>query len=66
MSKDKFVPEENTFSFPVCNNCKHHISGFRCLAFDKIPEDILSGDNNHSQIIDGQEGEFVFEPEDQD
>lgn len=44
-----------------CIDCKNHIEGFKCKAFDSIPKDITSGENDHSQVIKGQKGDFVFE-----
>ncbi len=44
-----------------CNDCKNIIEGFKCKAFDLIPDDIISGENDHSQVIKGQKGDFVFD-----
>lgn len=32
-----------------------------CEAFQEIPAEILSGDNNHTTPIDGQRNDVVFE-----
>lgn len=48
----------------VCFNCKH----FRrfeggCKAFpDGIPDEITSGENEHSKPLAEQENDLVFEP----
>jgi hypothetical protein len=52
------------FHSPICNKCKHHIWFLKCKAFDKIPDDILDGDNNHEKPLEGQKGDFVFTPKD--
>jgi len=52
---------KNTFSEPVCNSCKHHISGLRCKAFNIIPDEILLGENNHSKPLKDQDNNIVFE-----
>ncbi len=49
----------------ICSKCKH----FRrfdggCDAFpDGIPDEITSGENNHSEPLKGQQNRIVFEPE---
>jgi hypothetical protein len=49
----------------ICSKCIH----FRrfdggCDAFpDGIPDEITSGEDNHSLPIDGQKNNIVFEPE---
>jgi len=50
----------------ICKKCKHldleNVAGFTCKAFpEEIPDEILLGEDDHSQIFDGQEGSFVFE-----
>ena len=52
----------NSF-FPICNNCKNKLENLSCKAFETIPDSILFGENNHSKIIEGQKGEYVFEEE---
>ena len=55
-------PEE---SLPVCNKCKHHTDGVHCMAFPfpkRIPDDILFGKSKHLTRIDGQTGDFIFQP----
>lgn len=49
-------------SQPICLDCKHFdIETFSCSAFDKIPEIILLGDNDHSKPLPEQENDIVFE-----
>ena len=52
---------EATQDFPHCNECKHHIDGLKCKAFDEIPLAILAGEDKHLVRINGQTGDFVFE-----
>lgn len=49
---------------PICFNCKHFdINTSKCPAFDgDIPEDILSGYDNHSEPLPEQDNDIVFEP----
>lgn len=56
------VLDRDPFIKPICNNCKHRIEAYKCKAFDRIPKDITFGRNNHSKIIPGQKGKFVFTP----
>lgn len=45
-----------------CDNCKHYLSELRCLAFpDGIPDDILSGEFDHTQPHEGDNG-IQYEP----
>jgi hypothetical protein len=47
----------------ICFQCVHFDGILGCPAFpDGIPEEILLGENDHSQIIKGQVGKFIFEP----
>ena len=55
------VATENTFCFPVCNKCKHHLGGDKCYAFDKIPKEILMGDTMHNKVLLEQKNDIVFE-----
>lgn len=43
---------------PSCLTCKHLISfsDKKCEAFEEIPEDILMGNNKHTQNIPGDKG----------
>jgi hypothetical protein len=56
------VTSKNTFSEPICNDCKHWNRGtLSCKAFSKIPIEILSGANSHSKPFPSQNNDFVFE-----
>lgn len=45
----------------ICNTCKH-LKGLKCPAFPNgIPMPYLSGDAEHGQVIQGQQGETVWE-----
>jgi hypothetical protein len=56
------VTSKNTFSEPICNNCKHWNKGtLSCKAFSRIPKEILSGYNDHSKPLLSQDNDFVFE-----
>jgi hypothetical protein len=51
-------------NFP-CGTCQHYrfFKLINCEAFPKgIPEDIILGDNRHTEIIPGQTNEFVYTP----
>jgi hypothetical protein len=54
----------------ACNTCKNYsrdkVSNGDypcCKAFDKIPNDILSGDNMHMKPLPDQKNNVVYEPE---
>ena len=52
------TPEE----FIKCTFCKHYNVGMSCIAFPNgIPEEILSGENDHTQPLPGQDNDIVFE-----
>jgi hypothetical protein len=57
----KISEKKDTFSFPSCNTCKHKLKGVECIAFKRIPIEILTGDNNHKKPLKGQKNEIVFE-----
>jgi hypothetical protein len=46
----------------ICFKCKH-FNEFEggCTAFDEIPEEILSGENDHSSPLPDQSNDIVFE-----
>lgn len=48
----------------MCEACKHHIKGgISCKAFDIIPLEIIeAGAESHDHVMQGQRGNFVFEP----
>ncbi len=60
---------DKTFEIPiyssVCTLCRHlqDIEAHRCLAFDKIPDIIWLGDNDHTEPYPGDNG-IQFEPVD--
>ena len=56
----EITTNKNTFSEPVCNKCVFHISGVKCKAFDRIPNEILTGENNHSKPLKDQENDIIF------
>jgi hypothetical protein len=51
----------------ICFGCRHwNNDKIQCPAFpypefDGVPEEILSGENDHSKIIEGQKGDYIFE-----
>lgn len=55
------------FRTPKCIRCKHYDSdglGITCKAFpDSIPDVILKGEE-HTAVIEGQVGDFVFDEKD--
>ena len=46
-----------------CQKCKHFYNfGFAmCEAFQEIPAEIMTGDNDHTQPLEGQRNDIVFE-----
>jgi len=45
----------------LCSRCKFYTGELTCLAFpDGIPKEVLLGENDHSEPIDGQDGKFIF------
>lgn len=46
----------------ICNNCRHKKPGISCAAFEKIPDEIVFGDNDHSKPLPYQKNKIVFEP----
>lgn len=49
---------------PICFKCKHFdIAKSTCKAFPvEIPDEILSGENDHSEPLPEQGNDIVFEP----
>ncbi len=55
---------------PICINCKNFNEllflnfEHKCKAFEKIeiPEEIWSGENNHTKPLPDQDNDIVFEP----
>ena len=62
MKESKFVSSGDTFTYPVCNDCKYHLGGAECAAFKRIPDDILEGRNPHTKPTIRQKNEIVFSP----
>ena len=47
---------------PVCPLCKHYKDGTRsCRAFDKIPDEIWMGENDHTKKHPKQKNNILFE-----
>ncbi|MBW8001747.1 MAG: hypothetical protein FVQ80_06955 [Planctomycetes bacterium] len=56
-----FVSDGDTFHHPICNDCVWYLTDATCQAFpDGILDIVLTGENNHSQKLPGQIGDFVF------
>lgn len=45
----------------ACEQCAHFIGGCQCKAFDTIPMEIIFDAERHSQKMDCQKGDYVFE-----
>ncbi len=43
-----------------CFNCKWYLGDLACMAFDRIPNEILQGENDHGQPLKGQGNAIVF------
>lgn len=56
----EFISKKNEITTPVCNRCLNHISGVKCKAFNVIPDEILLGDNNHYEKLEGQINDYLF------
>ena len=52
---------------PICEDCVHQITdkpGAICEAFPEgIPDEILTGINDHSKPLEEQKNELVFTPQ---
>jgi hypothetical protein len=48
----------------LCHNCNNYLNNLRCLAFERIPDEIIIGPNDHSEPLSGQGNDIVFEPSD--
>ena len=44
-----------------CDQCVHYIEGCRCKAYDIIPIELYYVAEEHSQKMEGQKGDYVFE-----
>ena len=58
----EIIAPKMTFSTPICNKCKNHISGLKCKAFIQIPDEIINGLNDHSKPLINQKNDIVFKP----
>ena len=51
---------------PICSSCKWEVNdkpGAYCKAFpDGIPDEILLGDNDHSEPLPEQKNDLVYAP----
>lgn len=59
MSNDKMVTQYGEVHTPICESCVNRSveDPFRCLAFPKgIPDEILTGKNDHSKPFKGDHG----------
>ena len=46
----------------LCLNCNNYYAGFKCSAFPaRIPNEILTGKDNHSKPLKDQKNKIVFE-----
>ena len=67
MEETKFNSvDNNDFTMPMCNKCKHHIEGDQCKAFKSIPLEVLTNTIYHFDKIKDQIGDFVFELDESD
>ena len=47
----------------MCEDCKHFVRGLTCRAFDIIPLEIFDNPEGHTEVVPGQNGDYVFEPD---
>lgn len=59
-TEDKFVATENTFVVIPCNTCAYHKGGLSCTAFEVIPDEILLGENPHTEVLEDQDNPIVY------
>ena len=51
------------FNNPLCNNCKQYTGYANCKAFPEgIPDDILTGEFDHTKKHPEQKNDILFEP----
>lgn|GEM_PF-3126847 len=67
MSDEVFILDDSeiydiVFS-PVCTFCKHLIEHRKCKAFERIPDEIWLGHNDHRKPYPGDNG-ITFTPHD--
>jgi len=59
---NNYFSDENTFYFPLCNKCVFYMGNSKCSAFPEgIPEEILTGEHDHTKPYPGDNG-IRFEP----
>jgi len=46
----------------LCSVCKNYLGNLSCIAFEKIPQEILVGENDHKEPFTEQENNIIFEP----
>jgi hypothetical protein len=47
----------------LCLTCKHfNEEKGNCEAFEKIPDEFLSGEFEHTRVVKGQKNEIKYEP----
>ena len=61
LNKNRFVGSAEEIYSPRCNQCKYRTKGILCKAFPKgIPDEILTGKNNHTKPLPEQKNDIVF------
>lgn len=45
----------------ICLHCKNYKQERKCLAFNRIPMEIISGKNDHAKPLPKQKNDIVFE-----
>jgi hypothetical protein len=45
----------------LCSKCRFYLGDLICLAFDRIPNEILEGKNDHRKPLPDQDNDIVFE-----
>ena len=46
----------------LCINCNNYQLGRQCEAFERIPDEIWNGNNDHSKPLPNQDNKIFFEP----
>lgn len=61
IAQEEYLKE---FPEPLCLSCRFYLGRNKCLAFGArgIPTGFMSGRLEHRARVDGQEGEYVYEP----
>lgn len=58
----RFIDKTEECPYYDCKDCKHFVGGHSCKAFDEIPISIALSPESHKEVLQGQKGEYVFEP----